>query len=155
MVAILILQILAGIVYGNLLEWVLHKHILHRTDKRSPFSAHWYRHHRNTRQNQFVDADYAKWIWSWDARLSEVIGLLVVAALHVWLFFVAPVFFFTLIAWVFVYYFVHLISHKWPFIGKKLFRHHYDHHMGKNQNANWCVTFPLWDYILGTREKME
>ena len=28
---------------------------------------------------------------------------------------------------------------------------HYDHHMGKNQDANWCVTFPLWDHILGTR----
>jgi sterol desaturase/sphingolipid hydroxylase (fatty acid hydroxylase superfamily) len=25
--------------------------------------------------------------------------------------------------------------------------------MGKDQDSNWCVTFPLFDYILGTRRK--
>ena len=30
---------------------------------------------------------------------------------------------------------------------------HYDHHLGRNQHANWCVTYPLADYVLGTREK--
>ena len=28
---------------------------------------------------------------------------------------------------------------------------HYDHHMNSNQDANWCVTKPWFDYILGTR----
>ena len=29
---------------------------------------------------------------------------------------------------------------------------HYDHHMGPNQEANWCVTRPWFDYVMGTRE---
>ncbi|MBO9471319.1 hypothetical protein J7355_14585 [Endozoicomonas sp. G2_2] len=29
---------------------------------------------------------------------------------------------------------------------------HYDHHMGHDQNANWCVTRPWLDYITGSRE---
>jgi sterol desaturase/sphingolipid hydroxylase (fatty acid hydroxylase superfamily) len=28
---------------------------------------------------------------------------------------------------------------------------HYDHHMNANQDANWCVTKPWFDYLLGTR----
>ena len=24
--------------------------------------------------------------------------------------------------------------------------------MGPDQDKNWCVTFPLWDYVMGTRE---
>ena len=23
--------------------------------------------------------------------------------------------------------------------------------MGRDQDQNWCVTFPLWDYVMGTR----
>ena len=29
---------------------------------------------------------------------------------------------------------------------------HYDHHMGPNQDANWCVTRPWFDDLMGTRE---
>jgi hypothetical protein len=25
--------------------------------------------------------------------------------------------------------------------------------MGRNQNANWCVTHPLFDHVLGTRRE--
>lgn len=28
---------------------------------------------------------------------------------------------------------------------------HYDHHMNASQHANWCVTKPWFDYIMGTR----
>ena len=28
---------------------------------------------------------------------------------------------------------------------------HYDHHMNSNQDANWCVTKPWFDYLMGTR----
>ncbi|RYZ84400.1 MAG: hypothetical protein EOO68_31675, partial [Moraxellaceae bacterium] len=27
----------------------------------------------------------------------------------------------------------------------------YDHHMNSNQDANWCVTRPWFDYVMGTR----
>ena len=29
---------------------------------------------------------------------------------------------------------------------------HYDHHMGPDQNANWCVTKPWFDHVMGTRK---
>ena len=29
---------------------------------------------------------------------------------------------------------------------------HYDHHMGADQDANWCVTRPWFDWIMGTRK---
>ena len=35
--------------------------------------------------------------------------------------------------------------------GKKHMPHHYDHHMGENQDANWCVSYPWLDLLLGTR----
>ena len=38
--------------------------------------------------------------------------------------------------------------------GKKHMRSHYDHHMGKNQDTNWCVTRPWFDLVMGTRTYM-
>lgn len=38
---------------------------------------------------------------------------------------------------------------------KKRIPWHYDHHMTSNQNANWCVTKPWFDYIMGTRVTTE
>lgn len=36
-------------------------------------------------------------------------------------------------------------------MGKKRIPWHYDHHMNSNQDANWCVTRPWFDYVMGTR----
>src|SRR5690606_9790043 len=38
-----------------------------------------------------------------------------------------------------------------PELEKKKLPLHYDHHMNSNQDANWCVTKPWFDYLLGTR----
>ena len=37
-------------------------------------------------------------------------------------------------------------------MGKQHLPWHYDHHMGRDQNANWCVTHPLFDNVMGTRK---
>ena len=154
MTAWVILTLLAAMVYGNLLEWLMHRFVLHELGKRKiAFREHWYRHHRNARKNSFADDDYRGWSWSWEGRWSEVFGLSVLALLHLPLAFVAPLFYGGLVAWTLLYYFVHSFSHRHPRLGKKLFPWHYDHHLGQNQNANWCVVMPLWDYILGTRIK--
>ena len=50
------------------------------------------------------------------------------------------------------YYLVHKQSHRDAAWAKRWVPWHYDHHMGPNQHANWGVTWPLWDHILGTRE---
>ena len=65
-----------------------------------------------------------------------------------------PAFFLGVLCGGFRYYFVHKKAHLNPEWAKEKLPWHYEHHMGKNQDSNWCVTFPLWDYILGTRQKI-
>ena len=52
----------------------------------------------------------------------------------------------------FNYYRVHRKSHTDTDWGKTHLPWHYDHHMGKNQDSNWCVTKPWMDLIMDTRE---
>mgnify|MGYP007089505962 CR=1 FL=1 len=54
-----------------------------------------------------------------------------------------------------IVYFIHKKSHLDPEWCKEKLPWHYDHHMGKNQNTNWCVVHPLADYLMGTRKKYE
>jgi len=62
-----------------------------------------------------------------------------------------PIFYLTLVFTGVRYYLVHKKAHLDPEWAKKHVPWHYDHHMGKNQNANWCVTQPWFDWVLGTR----
>jgi len=48
---------------------------------------------------------------------------------------------------------VHRKAHLDTEWGKKNLPWHYDHHMGKNQNANWGVTTDWVDRLAGTRIK--
>ncbi len=147
-----VLQVVAVIVYGNLLEWLVHKYILHKLGStKLVFGEHWYRHHRNTRLNDYGDPDYQQGQWSWKGRWSEVIGLSFLGLIHLPVVFFYPVAYAAMVGWAALYYLVHWFNHAHPKLGKKCFPWHHDHHMGKNQNANWCVIFPLWDWILGTR----
>lgn len=61
--------------------------------------------------------------------------------------------FFVLGAWYSAghYYYVHRRSHLDPEWAKTHVPWHYDHHMNTNQDANWCVTRPWFDYLMGTR----
>lgn len=49
------------------------------------------------------------------------------------------------------YYYVHRRAHLEPEWAKRKIPWHYDHHMNSNQDANWCVTRPWFDYVMGTR----
>jgi hypothetical protein len=49
------------------------------------------------------------------------------------------------------YYYVHRRAHLEPDWAKRTIPWHYDHHMNSNQDANWCVTRPWFDYVMGTR----
>jgi sterol desaturase/sphingolipid hydroxylase (fatty acid hydroxylase superfamily) len=83
-------------------------------------------------------------------RTRAGIGL---AALHAPLFPVAP--FFVGAVWFSQanYYRVHKKSHQDPAWGRKHLPWHVDHHLGPDQNANWCVTWPWFDWVMGTRKK--
>ena len=50
------------------------------------------------------------------------------------------------------YYYTHKHAHLDPEWARAKLPWHVDHHLAPNQDANWCVTRPWFDLILGTRE---
>jgi len=148
-----LLQIAAGLLYGNMAEWVVHKYLLHELGRKktSWFSFHWHQHHRNSRQNHFFDKDYEESFWKWNARGKETLGLTILLLCHVPLLFFVPWFFGTLVYCAANYYYTHKWAHENPIWAKEKLRWHWEHHMASNQDANYGVTQPWCDYIMGTR----
>jgi sterol desaturase/sphingolipid hydroxylase (fatty acid hydroxylase superfamily) len=143
-----------GLIYVNAAEWTIHKYFLHGAGakKESFWSFQWKEHHRDTRKNSFVDKSYLKPLQGWNAQTKEAASLFLAAVVHIPLFPIAP--FFTGAVWYGLanYYRVHKKSHLDPEWAKTHLPWHYDHHMAPNQHANWCVTRPWFDHIMGTRE---
>ena len=67
------------------------------------------------------------------------------------LFPIAP--FFTGAAWSYAIlsYRAHKRAHLEPEWAKRHVPWHYDHHMGPDQDANWCTLAPWFDILMGTR----
>lgn len=144
-----------GVVFSNAFEWYAHKHWLHehaKSYRNSPFFSHM-RHHKRVRQLGFEDTSYNESFLNNEDIYFEktsLVGLCAVTGL------VAPVApFFTLGTWysAWNYYRCHSQAHKNPDWARANVPWHYDHHMNANQDANWCVTRPWFDYIMGTRVK--
>ena len=142
--------------YSHLLEWVLHKYVLHGLgkNKKSPWASHWHTHHRRSRQNDHYDEDYKKGFFDLTVR-SEILGLCTLSLIHLPLIFISPLFYITLVLCSIRYYKIHKKSHLDPEWCKKHLPWHYDHHMGKNQDANWGVTTDWIDRLVGTRIKYQ
>lgn len=142
-----------GLAYMNAGEWLVHKYVLHGLgrSKKSFWSFHWHEHHREVRRNDHFDEAYEQPMVGWHAQGKEALGLAAAAVIHAPLLPVAP--FFTAAVWysIWNYYRVHKKSHLDPEWAKENLTHHYDHHMGPNQDANWCVTHPWFDNVMGTR----
>lgn len=150
---------LFGLVVANGFEWLAHKYILHgihRTGKSrySPvpesMKSHW-EHHREVRKASFHDYGYVEGIANWRTK-NEIMSLAVVATVAGGLFY--PVSKGMAAAAVYSacnYYYIHRRAHLEPNWAMNKIPWHYDHHMNANQDANWCVTKPWFDYILGTR----
>ncbi len=148
-----VVQIILAFLYANLVEFLWHKHVFHGLGKKknSKFSSHWREHHRDVRKSGGYDLAYEKPIGTTGGPTKEALELTAAALLHTPLFFYFPVFASTLIVHAIAYFLIHRKSHLDIEWAKKWVPWHYDHHMGKNQDANWCVTLPVWDHILGTR----
>ena len=148
-----------GLVLANGFEWVAHKFILHGTHRSgkprySPvphsMKSHW-AHHREVVKQDFHDDGYVEGISNWRTK-NEIISLAVVASAAGLIFY--PISKGMSAAAVYSacnYYYVHRRSHLQPDWAKKTIPWHYDHHMNANQDANWCVTKPWFDYVMGTR----
>ena len=144
----MIVQIILGIFAASFLEWTVHKHILHELGKKkvSIFSFHWGVHHATARKNNFVDSKISS---------REFFGILGLCVLGLPISFLLPFTYYVMLLHAGLYLVLHNIAHKYPAFAKKYMPWHYDHHMGKNQNTNWCVVHPLADFIMGTRKKNE
>ncbi|MDH0564120.1 sterol desaturase family protein [Acinetobacter courvalinii] len=150
---------IAGLAVANAFEWFAHKYILHGVHRPgqprySPvpksMESHW-AHHREVRKQQFSDDCYVEGVEHWRTR-NEIMSLAVVAG-------VASVAFYPISKGMSLaalysagnYYYVHRRAHLEPDWAKRTIPWHYDHHMNSNQDANWCVTRPWFDYVMGTR----
>lgn len=147
-----------GVLTVNAFEWYAHKYVLHGVPRKdqarySPvpnsMKSHW-AHHKLVRTSAYYDEGYTEGLSNWRVR-NEVRSLLLLAAATTLVAPIAP--FFTLGTYYGAakYFYVHRRSHLDPEWGKKAIPWHYDHHMNSNQDANWCVTRPWFDYIMGTR----
>lgn len=148
------LSLIAGLLLANFIEWFFHKHVLHGLGRvRGRFwSFHFHEHHGNTRRHGFRDPCYERFPLGLHAQGKEAWALLLasLAASPLWL--VVPWFTATLWYCAANYYRVHRRSHEDPDWARSHLPWHYDHHMGPNPHANWCVTRPWFDHLLGTRE---
>ncbi len=149
-----------ALIFANGVEWYAHKYILHGTPRPgkprySPvpksMKSHW-QHHKIVRTTDYRDEGYEEGLSNWRTR-NEVASLLALTAVTSLALPVAP--FFTLGTYYAAgrYFYVHRRSHLEPEWGKKAIPWHYNHYMNTDQDANWCVTRPWFDYIMGTRIK--
>ena len=146
--------IAVGLVVSNAVEWFAHRYVLHGLGQRreSFWAFHWHEHHRAARRHGFRDPDYERSVMGDHAQGKEA-AVLVAATLATWpLFPVAPFFVGTVTFCAGEYYYKHRKSHLDPGWAREHLPWHYDHHMGPDQNANWCVTRPWFDNLMGTRK---
>lgn len=143
-----------GLAVANATEWAFHKYVLHGLGKnpKSFWSYHWHEHHKASRAHDHVDAAYLKSVLHWNGQGKEALALTAGALAIAPLFPVAPLLVGTLWYSTLNYYRVHKRAHLDSTWARDHLPWHYDHHMGPNQHANWCVTKPWWDQLAGTRK---
>ncbi|CAD6881552.1 hypothetical protein [Methylomonas albis] len=149
------LQLLLAILYANLGEWLMHKFILHRLGKQpgSIWAYHWYEHHAICAKHQMLDPGYRHLDFStWNAQTKELAVLAAIVIAHLPLFWYLPAFIVGLYGSLTLYYILHRKAHLDPQWAKQHLPWHYQHHTQPG-SGNWCVTWPGFDYLLGTRNK--
>ncbi len=112
-------------------------------------------HHKRARLNNFHDEGYAESMFKNAEIYNEKTALIGLAGAATVFLPVAPFFTAGLYYGIWNYWRIHAKSHLDPEYAKNRIPWHYDHHMTSNQNANWCVTRPWFDYIMGTRVTTE
>lgn len=147
------LGIPVGLFVANAFEWYAHKRILHEAGRNKTGTAHFHwDHHREVRRHDLHEPMYDQyWGEGYERHRFEVESLVKISLIVSPLFPIAP--FFTATLWysAWNYYHLHRKSHDHPDWARENLPWHVDHHLGRNQDMNWCVTKPWFDYIMGTR----
>ena len=147
----------SAFIYANFMEWCIHKFVLHGKHfgkKKGTFwSFHWRDHHKTCRKNGNHDVSYDELRFIWNSQTKELLGLLIGGLLHLPLVFLWPPFYTGLVLYMAAYWYFHRKSHTNVEWGKKWMPGHYAHHMGKNQDTNWNIFYPIFDVLFRTRRR--
>lgn len=150
----MIIQLLVGILWANIIEWVAHKYLLHGLgkNKKSFFTFHWSDHHRISRKLGMLDPSYLEGPFT-RLRWREVCGILALMLVHVPFAVCFP--YFTAATWFYavLYLYLHKRCHIHTEWCKKYMPWHYRHHCGRDQDMNFNVVLPIADYIFRTARK--
>ena len=141
-----------AMLYANAFEWWAHKHLLHGLGKKknSFFAFHFFDHHRAARKHGMRDVGYANGVFGGAPQRKEALLLAGLVVVHVPLFPVAPFFTATVAYSAVNYWRTHKRAHLDPAWAEEHLPWHVEHHMGRDQDANWCVTHPFFDKVMGT-----
>ena len=145
----IVLQVAIAWAYSHVLEYCLHRWLLHNRKRKKWFRNHFGDHHRIARKNMMFDSKAHD-------SLSikgdpEIKGLIVLSLLHAPVAILWPFAYAYLVVAACTYFAVHRRAHQDFRWARENVPWHYDHHMGKNQNVNWGVRLPWVDWIMGTR----
>ena len=134
-----------GFMYGNLLEWLIHKYLFHGLGKKknSIFSYHLKEHHVTAKKNNFVDKKIS---------LIETAGMVLIIAVHVPVCYISTSFFAGIMLYAILFNIIHGYQHRNPEFCKKYMPWHWEHHM-KNSNKNFGVVVDWSDRVFRTRKK--
>jgi sterol desaturase/sphingolipid hydroxylase (fatty acid hydroxylase superfamily) len=134
-----------GLLYGNVLEYLIHDFIFHRLGRKkgSIWSYHLKDHHVLSRKNNFVDLTESK---------VEAIGMLGLILIHMPLIYLSFGFWMGVTSYAMAFKYLHGFQHSHPEFTKKYMKWHWEHHM-KDSNKNFGVVMPLSDYLFRTRKK--
>ncbi|MEQ1527777.1 MAG: hypothetical protein ABL925_00565 [Methylococcales bacterium] len=151
----IIVQFILGLLYSNAGEWAMHKYILHALGKhrQSLWAYHLYDHHAVCLIHDMIDPGYQQLsLTTWNTQSKELLVVAVIVLIHAPLLMWWPWFAAAVCSSLALYYYKHRKAHLDPSWAKQHLPWHYDHHL-HGQSGNWCVTWPWFDYLLGTRIK--
>jgi sterol desaturase/sphingolipid hydroxylase (fatty acid hydroxylase superfamily) len=131
-----------------LVEWLLHKHLLHTYAKRNKWVFH-QAHHRFVAQEGGRDHEYEEPFFKSWPRMKEAGGVLLLIAVHLPLILISPWLCLGTTIFGVAFYAVHYASHMWPEWGWRWVPWHMSHHMVCG-SKNYGIVTPLWDWLLGT-----
>lgn len=150
-----LVSIFLGFSLANILEWYVHKNIFHGLGKNqdSFWSYHLYQHHVDSKQHNILDKGYQSLPIYWNTQGKEALILILFVLCILPLVFVVAKIVFAIYLYLIIYYYKHRKAHTQPGWAQKYLPWHYQHHR-YTPNANWCVTWPWFDWIMGTRRKV-
>ena len=137
-----------GIIWATLIEWLVHKYILHDLAYKLKASYH-LEHHFIAAKNQGNDNDYDIFLLKSQPRIKELVGLIFIIFIHSPIIFISFEFFLGNIFIAALYYILHRAVHKNVDFGWRWLPWHMNHHL-LSAKKNFGVTTPFWDWIFGT-----